>query len=112
VAAKAPPEAGRVRIMNKKGITSSFIILSSGIIKGEKSILNYKNLMTGKIGKMGFTKRSDERKFSDIGYTFIWSGEIISPENIDLVYKQFKRYNEVYLNEWVIEIKIKYREGG
>ena len=111
-AAKAPPEAGRVKIMNKKGITSSFTIQSSGLIKGEKSIVNYKNLMSGKIRKMGIIKSINERMFSDMGFIYVWTGEIISPNDIDLVYKQFKRYNEIYLNEWVIDFKIKYREGG
>ena len=93
-------------------LTSSFIIVSSGLIKEGRSIDNYRRLMSGKISKIGVVTETDERTFSDIGYTLTWEGELINPNNVDLVYKQFKRYGDDYLNEWVFEIKISYREGG
>ena len=91
---------------------SRFKIVSSGLIKDFKSIDNYKRLMAGKISKIGVIEETDERTFSTIGYTLTWEGDLIFPNNLDLVYKQFKRYGEDYLNEWVFEIKISYREGG
>jgi len=91
---------------------STYEIESSGLIKTGRAIENYINLMSGKVNKIGDLNLTDIKRFGYIGYTIKWQGKINNPNIIDLVYKQFKRYNAQYLNEWVIGFQIKIREKG
>ena len=89
---------------------STFEIVSSGLVKEGKGIENYIALMSGIIRKIGNITETDKRTFAFIGYSLVWVGELVKPEDLDLVYKQFIRYGGEYLNEWILNIKISYRE--
>jgi len=93
-------------------LKSVFEIESSGLIKEVRSIENYINLLSGKVRNIGKITFQDVRKFGNIGYTITWKGVLTKITDVDLVYKQFKRYSENYLTEWKIVIKIRYQEGG